>query len=562
MSFVTKVIELIKIAGKSNQAKDYEELERYVEIHLKGHVKFCVERNEKLELDDIFDGRDEDGMTPLMWAARLGLPKVIEFLSKSHGPIPAANVTLTDKQGLTAMHHAALAGKVSSLEVLCTTEQGRKTLEVTDKMTGATPAFLAGFSAKADALTFLLQQEQKAPCDELKIAADTSLKAKNESPHYDHNSKATFSLDAVILSRGFAQKKYPKLLDEMKMDEDEIIACLKAAKKFTSKDTVREPLPFDLQITPIHKDMWSKEETYTSLSIAIANGFPRVAQFLLNEGVKVLNRGEFDPIKLVLDNPIGRKMTASEMANIFLFLINTEELQPKDFVMFLDHRVRHNASYNSLVDQGRWRALLQVRTRRPDLFGDPVEWFNDAIKAQNRDGIMVLIEEKAVGPEQIIAGMLFAAQNGCGNALSFIFQTKQVVVPKEGCTEILGKLIDALDFDYRCTYNSHAIQELLKAGADPLIKGPKTGKNVIDCAIQQGKKSVSYSSLNQPGYSELRDILGLDCIKQNSGVKNYCLERLGVAEQAKDTPLVGKFAEMGIYLPANASRASLHQAVK
>ncbi len=535
-SNLIKLIKQIAIANSSAQAGELVKaagaFRRYLHEIMPVCAQFAKEHDFEISSDDTLDGRDESGLTPLMWAAKLGLTYVMEALLSKDLLVGRAKLDSVDHAGMTAAHHAALSGNERAMRVLCSTEEGRQTLTKGDNMTGANPLFLAAAAGKTNVVTYLVQEQKMSVSERLCIPAKDEIFP--EKPYLSYGESAKLPIVHWMLYRQLLQKKYPQL-DEV--TEDELFSCLGAVHQLGAL----------LDIKAHFNSNYYPFTDVSALRLAIASGLPKIVEFL---GKRISDERAFCYAFGMSNRCFSiKQFTSDESLKLFEALLNETTLLSCDSDI-LDKQL------TDIIENTDHARIILRSTRLHELNLTGFFAHRIFLKAAKLDipkrSMQICYEEKRV--TQAMVDEVFISRGTSHrfmkvDMLAYLIQNTPR--PSELAQRAVIKyLIDEPDNGLRLYDDSHnfdfkCVKKLMELGLDPLVTGSKNF-NVIERAIIQCKKIRLFPSAVRGVYTHLKELLELEAIRKNPEAMKYCEVRYAKALRENDTQLVECFKQSGV----------------
>lgn len=549
---VITAIQEIHQAQAEDRAQKVAFLQALIQGSMAEHAGVCARGGEAVQEDDTLHGKDKDGLTPLMWAAKLGLPDVMTILMAGRPEQGVAGATLdaVDNKGRTVMHHAASADQVNVVKFLCESDQGRALLAERDKE-GEVPLFSAAGGHAAHVLQYLIQ-EQKAD-----VNAITEIKQ-------DSRTYKTPIVARVL-----------KLRKEDTIDEKRVIACLEILRD--AKADFNAPLWVWSEHNP--NDTYSR--SCMPLGLAASYGLPDAVNFMLENGAlpnsidkepsitgstcTMLHRaiakiGWYGLDKVPLDKRVAivRALTNANIAR-------SQPISDKELTELLDYAIKQAKENKDSVDG--LRALLRVpqflalakkscEKQFLALIEESPYYWSDQAKAARRleDNlalVQLFIDEKAVTQDMVDRGVKQAAAGKAGDIGRRFIKALCEATPAPSRGEVLngslGYRIDRGDPEGMIT--------LIIAGADP-TRTARESKTAIDVLVDDlvvkaaaketfftGRTSLAFFEFDksaeinaqyQTSFNRLIDFLALPQVKENEAAMRICRKKLEQLKKGGD----------------------------
>lgn len=531
MSAVKIVIEFIQQIADSlltEYAEKITELKRLIAT-MKQLSEFAEKHHLQIHAENTLDGSDEKGLTPMMWASKLGLIGVMEILQTE-----GAKLDSVDQAGMNAAHHAAFHGQLGALQFLCSSEEGKKLLKKGDTITGATPFFLAAATGKASVVTYLVH-EQKADVEE-------SLCMPNGT--YDFDTKAVYPLVVWMLDRYFLQHKYPQIIKE-NVSENKLLFCLEALKELGA------PFKVNRIVSGKRKQTHYRDPSASALCLAAENGFSEIIQLMGKAGVIAEARPDglhalFYALGLgsMAD---AKKLTPEQCIKTFEELLTQETLP---LLYTLPYKYLGSASAPSFPE----RFILMLQSKKLHKL-DPSfvsKAFEKYLNESTDIDLMKAYYNAKLVTQEMADNTLISLLNGldstkhlCSSDLNNTTSIKCLMREKptpslEAQTTFMKKFMEQLMEKEGRDISINFIETLMVIGFDPLIQNKK-GWNIFECIINKCKSQWNFSRFTQTSYDDLGTLLRLPNLKENPGVKKYCQERFSLAQKEQDAALVSFF---------------------
>lgn len=525
MSRVSVLIQLIKqCASIPFNSPDYANLRHekeqaileFIEKHMKEDAEFAKKHGIKVSLDDTVHGHDDDGLTPLMWAAKLGEQCIMSLLH-SYG----AKWNVVDKKGMTAAHHAALHGKIDSLSAICDYKAGKKTLKQRDK-NGANPFFLAAAAAKTSIVTYLLEEQHADVIEHISLPVD---------PDQDPPSELMkLPLTAWMLSRNELLARYPELQEE-KFSEKDLISCLDAVNKHGASLNSNTTYPH------------FSGPAMSILSVAAANGLPSVIEWLQQKGVE--NNIYAFEYALGIGYPAHtqnkHQMSDEDRLNTFeaLLTLNNPILRSHLLDKFYIQLVNNADSLMAFEVMLRSDMLRQCDPNFVDkIFLAAAKSKKYGETSQQAIRLMQYCYEKNLVTTKMADETFLAVWEnlsfGSGTPESVFFLLDNKPSPSLSAqTTVLQKILDQNKFSKYCSVDLRLLTKLFEGGVDPLTTGTQKNWNAFDLVIKDCKAWGNF----KPDFEKLNRLLNLEILRKNVPAIDYlktrCLDDYNLNEYLK-----------------------------
>ncbi|MHB1947796.1 MAG: ankyrin repeat domain-containing protein [Gammaproteobacteria bacterium] len=511
---------LISALKKIQQASDHPEQRQQAVTYLHNlihksmtvHAQVSAEAKETVLIEDTLNGKDAEGLTPLMWAARLGLADVMPTLLTGNPPhVPGAELDAVDNNNRTVLHHAAEAGHLGAVKFLCQNEKALTLLETRDK-SDCTPLYLSAGMHHPEVVRYLIQ-EQKANISTLIHTTGFS------------QSKSSIPLSAHVIHRG----------DESKVDETKIIACLEilhAAGADFNTPIFRESKDF------YHGQVFS---TIYPLSLAAERGYSKVLEFMLSKNTDVNAQNEesrqrCSMLECALINKSWPQITIEERMQVLQALLKANPATEKTIASAIKFAM-NQAKSDDIKSINPLRALLRIPEFSASAYLCTNEFAYNAKFSNYIPMMQVFIEEKAVNQTMMNKALLSAAENNANEVIKLLCESK----PKPDQDALDAALIQVLNPIY--TYYE-CVTSLLQYGANPAVKNTVKDATIFSYAIRQGTYDKSMSAL--------RSLLNLPQVKNSSDAQAIAREEAQKyqLDGLKSAHIVKVFAEFGIKVNA------------
>lgn len=543
---VIKKIHQLPAEAPERQQK-VAQLQQIITRSMAVHAEVCGEDKDLLTEDDTINGKDKDGLTPLMWAAKLGLSDVMAILiagNPEHG-VPGAKLDAVDNDGRHVLHHAAEAGQLAAVKLIFEHEQGRALLERRDTKTDSTPLFSAAGAHRAEVVKYLVE-EQKA---NVHAVAKTTVE-----------SWGSDQVPIVAHMLSVRRERDYKNQIEVKIDESQVLACLEVLHAAGAD--------FNAPRWGLNRDTQDSEysRSHAPLGLAAAYGLVRVWEFMLDHGVNpnVVDKEHEAPgyRRTMIERAISKTGTGyfgsdvpikarAAMVQALLKKNPASRQELQRVLIFAESQVLDHQE--GKTPASGLRAVLQV----PQFLAETQackELFLSAIGkldfGHSNEGkgnkkkieiVKAFIEENAVNQGMVDEGVIKAAAvRGESTAQFQLVKMLCEAKPAPSQKALDQALVAAIEHD-KCT--SQMLILLVGAGARLAAQGANS-QTVFDVMV---KKDPSGTAM-----SHLRNLLALPQVKENQGAMAMCQKKLQQlkSEGAKSAHIVRAFEESGIKVEA------------
>lgn len=473
-------------------------LQELIQRSMATHAKVLAEAKKSVSEDDTLNGKDKDGLTPLMWAAKLGLTDVMAMLIAGHPiHVPGASFDAVDKSGRTVLHHAADAGQLEAVRFLCSDERGRRLLEQADTAANRTPLLAAVSRHRVEVVKYLVQEQKAA------VSATVVIKG----------GRNTTSIPIIAHLLNPVHSTYGEKAEDAKLDEERVVACLEIlcdAKADVNARIVEEPHK---------KDSFFNDTTYESpLNIAAGRGLSQVVDSLVKHGADVSSEqtinfcGRFTPFACALGCFRRHELSIQQCAKVFeaLFGGNPEpkviESAFKDAISMAlhgDSRVGRAPSSEGLCALFSVPQFLAMFSSQPQYIRKVAEYFDS-----EKINIVIqhMLEYKAMTQAMFNEAIVATGKRGSVATVKLFCEMKQFVLEQKSLNQAL---VNAIDETHGSWQRVEKLALYIQHGALPTLRGKKEGKTIFDVAIEADE----YKS---HGMKSLRILLALPQIKESA----------------------------------------------